>query len=226
MGQLLCTHFQKYPSSFFCELCKEVAGSAGSEPHMVSSNQSFRAPTRVNRLSSCFVQPEWSRAQDRFTPTSTHCRSVLLLGPVRQSEGSGRRRRLDGSSSTDIQSLYAYSFWTNCSMTTTLPPRARSPVHGSNLKLSGSYGSQTNMGLNLIKNRLGGMARAPNALPRFRQAAALRHHLRPRLQSGRGVGWGRAGCPRSGVEEPSRLMGGLAAAWPLCSLAACRRFEK
>ena len=125
-----------------------------------------------------------------------------------------------------IQSLYAYSFWTNCSMTTTLPPRARSPVHGSNLKLSGSYGSQTNMGLNLIKNRLGGMARAPNALPRFRQAAALRHHLRPRLQSGRVVGWGRAGCPRSGVEEPSRLMGGLAAAWPLCSLAACRRFEK
>ena len=88
------------PSSFFCELCKEVAGSAGSEPHMVSSNQSFRAPTRVNRLSSCFVQPEWSRAQDRFTPTSTHCRSVLLLGPVRQSEGSGRRRRLDGSSSS------------------------------------------------------------------------------------------------------------------------------
>jgi len=183
--------------------------------HQQELTGSLRVLYSPNGAELKIVSPQLLHIADRSFYSSTWARS-----PIRGIWTPAPTRRVV------IQSLYAYSFWTNCSMTTTLPPRARSPVHGSNLKLSGSYGSQTNMGLNLIKNRLGGMARAPNALPRFRQAAALRHHLRPRLQSGRGVGWGRAGCPRSGVEEPSRLMGGLAAAWPLCSLAACRRFEK
>ena len=114
-----------------------------------------------------------------------------------------------------IQPMNAYDFWTTCSMIMTLPPRARSPVHGSNSNLSGSCGSTANTEKtpNLIQNRPGGRALSATALSRSRLAAALRHHFRPRIQSGRWRKWRRPGCPGSGSEEPSRMTGGLAAAW-------------